>query len=287
MEHFKTPALFGNRFWIPGNFGTPDPSIPTLALGPAANTTVTPVVGATVLTGAAPVTVRGTVIRPAVGALALTGLAPAVSTPQPHLIQPAVGALALTGAAPSLRMPLLIKPAVGALALTGASPALLTPQLLRPTVGALTVTGVQPLVTRLSYIALKPVADLARGNWTASSGPTDPLYPMIDEDIPDEADYIISGFASATPDDAQVQLTPIADPGSNQGYSISYGLKGVEDPNGTVYLYAGATLIKQWDHVAVGPTEEIFERTLTSGEVDAFRAAGGYADPRLTFSAYT
>jgi len=81
-----------------------------------------------------------------------------------------------------------------------------------PFTGAL----VGPTAGTVGQIA-RPIADLAAGGWTTQSGGTTNLYAVLDEDTPDDADYVRSAV-NATNDVLRVSLTslqqPLAGPGT-------------------------------------------------------------------------
>jgi hypothetical protein len=111
-------------------------------------TSITPSVGALVLTGlAASVALSGGASHtrtPSVGALTLSGLQPVQTL---TVAAPITGALTLSGNAATVLRGTVRQPSVGALTLTGQQPTVVLPRTLTPSVGSLTLTGLQASVT--------------------------------------------------------------------------------------------------------------------------------------------
>jgi len=93
-------------------------------------------------------------------------------------------------------------------------PRLLVSQWQQATLGRLAATWplslVGPTAGTVGQIA-RPIADVALGTWTTQSGGTTNLYATLDEDTPDDADYVRSAI-DASNDVLRVSLTALNEP---------------------------------------------------------------------------
>lgn len=141
---------------------TSAPTIGAEEYTPPAGTSVTPAVGALVLTGYAPTIARtlNQSISPAVGALTITGYAPTVTQSGSQAITAGVGALTITGYAPTVARTLnnFVAPAVGAITISGYAPTIAQTanQALTPAAGAIAVTGYAPTIAQSGNQAVAP-----------------------------------------------------------------------------------------------------------------------------------
>ncbi len=168
-----------------------------------------PTKGAATLTGATPSVIAGTVRAPALAALVVAGATPVRL--QADTRTPTKGAAVLSGATPVVASGLYTEPAKGAVVIAGATPIRTVAELRAATKGAIVISGATPgvaITTSAQYGY--PVADIAAGGWTPSTGVD--LYAMVDEhDTADDGDYISSG-ATPVNDLAMLQLTPLSPP---------------------------------------------------------------------------
>ena len=96
---------------------------------------------------------------------------------------------------------------------------------------------------------------------------------MIDEEVKDENDFIVTSSQSL----CEVQLSVGADPFSSTGHKVRYSITAPD--NLVVRLRQGSTTIASWNHTSVSLITE-FEQTLTAEQADAIT---NYADLRLQF----
>lgn len=125
-----------------------------------------------------------------------------------------------------------------------------------------------------AYTYLRPSADISTGAWTPSTGST--LYGVLDEIVPDDADYIQTLTASS----CEVQLSASSPPPTRDNHTINYRLlagSGII----VVTLKCGSTTIKSWNHTLTGSVQGI-SQTLTNAEASSIT---NYADLRVAFTA--
>ena len=122
---------------------------------------------------------------------------------------------------------------------------------------------------------LVPTADVSAGLWTPSSGSD--LYPMLDESVVDESDYIIASSQTY----CEVKLATGVTPSVKTGHVVRYQLQS-SNCGIRVSLRQGASIIVQWDHYVVTSTP--FEQTLTTEQADSIT---NYADLRISFEVIT
>jgi hypothetical protein len=109
-----------------------------------------------------------------------------------------------------------------------------------------------------------------------------PLYPSIDEGIPNDADYIQSAQAPAS-DTCQVRLSnPVGGVAEPFGISYRYGKFFSPQIDLTVTLLQGVTTIKSWTHTDIPATPVTVRQVLTSGE---FATITDFTDLYLRFTA--
>ena len=242
--------------------------------------------GALTLTGYAPTVLfdeNRTIAVPA-GSLTLTGYAPTVVVTDHKTIAVPAGALTLTGYAPTVLVNADQTIAVpkGELTLTGYAPSVLITdhKTIAVPKGTLELAGYAPTVRVYPYTAVRPDADTTPGDWLPSSAGSD-LYAMIDEETTDDADYIYTESAST----CRMSLGTMADPGVNYGHVFTYRIKGNGSATILARVGASATTVVEYTHASAAASLTTHSQTLTSGEVDTFRAAGGYADGWIEFEA--
>ena len=87
-------------------------------------------------------------------------------------------------------------------------------------------------------------------------------------------------------DIAELQFPNVQSPNANTNHTISYRIKGDATTVLTVSLIAGdgTTVVKTWTHNPAPPTFTQYDQTLTTGEADAW-AAAGYPGSRLRLTA--
>lgn len=129
-----------------------------------------------------------------------------------------------------------------------------------------------------------PTSDVSIGGWTTDAGGTTDLYQSIDESSSSDSDYVRSDLVSS-PDTYIVGMRPFADPGVDTGHTIRLRQRKDSAAGDTtdldVTLTAGTWPVRTETYDDIDETINAVTFTLTSEEVDDFRAHGGYADPRL------
>ena len=105
----------------------------------------------------------------------------------------------------------------------------------------------------------RPEADISAGPWLPSAG-TD-LFAMIDEEVASTADYIYT----TSPGECLISLSDTAYPGGAT-QTFSFQAKSTTSSTITVTLKQGSTVIASWSQ-ALTPTDTIYARSLTSGEI--------------------
>lgn len=127
---------------------------------------------------------------------------------------------------------------------------------------------------------LRPVSDAAAGGWTTQAGGTTNLYAVLDEDAPDDADYLRSSPSPASPDVAEVAFAASGDPGVGYGHVLTY--RYGKDAAGdridlTVSLVEGTTVIASWTHTDVPAGWTDATQVLTTTQADAITNYGALA----------
>lgn len=128
----------------------------------------------------------------------------------------------------------------------------------------------------------RPIADVSAGSWTTDTGASTNLYQTLDESSFSDADYVQSSTTS-DPDELIISMRPFADPAVNTGHVVR--LREWKDSASgdvrdlDVIVEAGPD---HWPvHTealdAIDQTANAITITLTSDEVDEFRAHSGYA----------
>lgn len=146
-----------------------------------------------------------------------------------------------------------------------------------------------PLFVQIQLAA--PISDVTLGSWegvpagspTEVGSPTE-LWPMIDEVVADDADYIQS-VLTPTNDTCEVLLTSLSDPIIHTGHIVRYRYNKQFDAGQidlTVKLMQGGTEIASWSHSDISVTLVTAEQTLTGAQVNAIT---DYTDLRLRFTA--
>jgi hypothetical protein len=136
-----------------------------------------------------------------------------------------------------------------------------------------------------SLVIYRPGSDIASGGWTNNDGAASPLFSRVDEVVEDDADYIQSAV-NPSADIAEIQFQNVQPPSLNTNHTISYKIKGDASTPLVVDLIAGngSTIVKTWTHNPAPSTYTRYDRTLTTGEADAW-AAAGYPGSRLRLTA--
>jgi hypothetical protein len=130
---------------------------------------------------------------------------------------------------------------------------------------------------------LPPTSDLANpGVWTVA-----PLYPKIDEDVPDDSDYISSPMSPATSSTATVGMAPGGFAGSTDDHRVRYRFKknqtGGDRIDFTVHLLCAGTEITAWTHTDVsGAGWVTAEQLLTNAQAAAIT---DYSQLQIEFEA--
>lgn len=150
----------------------------------------------------------------------------------------------------------------------------LSPVVVTPDSVAVSITAYSPSVVLSEWIY--PTADISAAAWLPSTGSN--LYTVIDEVIPDDADYI---YAEALAGVCEIRLGTASDPLLSTGHAVSYRIwRDSGGPNLNVHLYCGATLIASWNHASVPTTPTTYEQELSVAEADSIT---DYSDLRLRF----
>jgi hypothetical protein len=146
--------------------------------------------------------------------------------------------------------------------------------------------GDAPTEQKFSPQYARPDEDIGVTVWTTQSGGTTGLYLTIDETTPNDSDYVRSETDPVT-STYEVGLSPVTDPSVQGGHQWSYRYRktGSVQVDLKVRLQAADTVIKTITHTNIGTSWVTNEYLMTSAEVDSFRSAGGYADPRIEFEA--
>jgi hypothetical protein len=129
------------------------------------------------------------------------------------------------------------------------------------------------VATRLHYWAIgastqaaRPDADVSAGGWGAA-----PLWSKLDEELPDDADHVMSASPPAG-DAYEVSLSPLGDPGVSTGHVLRWRAQAdLVGPVVTVTpaLYQGATLIATLTPRVLGEAFTTYEDTLSGAQADA------------------
>ncbi len=130
-----------------------------------------------------------------------------------------------------------------------------------------------------------PSADISLGGWTPSAGgsPTE-LWPMIDEETADDADFIQSVLTPSN-DTCEVRLQALGDPAVSTGHVVRYRYSksfAAGRVDLTVKLMDGATEIASFTHSDISTTDTQADQTLSAAQADSI---SDYGDLRLRFTA--
>lgn len=135
------------------------------------------------------------------------------------------------------------------------------------------------VLTLLPPQLLYPVSDVTDGNWTNELGSNTNLYDSLDEESPNDSNYIQSE-CSPVNSPVVVKLGNAIDPNDSSGHILRYRIERyLEDSyerDITTQLRQGyvnesdmGTLIAQWIDSDIGDTITTIEKSLTSGEADS------------------
>jgi hypothetical protein len=249
--------------------------LPTRAAGGGA--TIAVPVGAIITEGAAPsvTTTAHKTVAPALGSAVIEGLNPAIEVSVANAVQPNVGTVHAEGKAPDLIVSLTAQPAQGAIVVEGAAP-LLRSDIIVP-LGAAVVAGFEPLVSVGLPQRVRPASDIAANGWLPSSGSD--LYAMLDEETPDDDDYIYSPTNPST-ETFEVKFASAVDPVLHSGHEIAVRLQAVnEDTAFDLYLMQGTDVLDSWTEDVL-LTDNATTRTHVLSEAMA-AAITDYSDLRL------
>ncbi len=125
----------------------------------------------------------------------------------------------------------------------------------------------------LSVRYARPIADVSAGAWTPSSGSD--LYAMLDEETASDADYVLTGSASAF----EVKLAPL-DPSAATAHTLRWRVPDGFSPVGslTITLREGASTEIAVVYSGTVTADTDYSYTLTAGEVAAI---SDYTDLRV------
>lgn len=171
-----------------------------------------------------------------------------------------------------------IFPAAAALQLAATTPRL---NITLPAAGSLALTTTTPIVNAET---LFPVSDASTGTWTNESGGL-PLWPSIDETVPDDADYIQSA-QSPVNDLCKIGLSAPPDTLTNP-FNIFYRIKKDitgDQINLTVALLQGATQIASWTHANLSTAPVTVQQILTAPQLASI---SDFTNLFVTFDAST
>jgi hypothetical protein len=130
--------------------------------------------------------------------------------------------------------------------------------------------------TALEPTELAPNADVVVGVWTPSTGAD--LYPMIDESVPSDDDYIYTTSVGS----CAVAFESTTDPGTDSGHLLRYRAKGNGSSGLIVRLKEGTTTIETWTHSLLPSTFTSYEQSVTPSN---FSAITDFTSLRLEFEA--
>jgi len=130
-------------------------------------------------------------------------------------------------------------------------------------------------------VIVNPISDISSGTWSIV-----PLYPKIDETIPDDSDYI---YSSADPinDPCEFLLGSEQDPNTSIDHILSYrysrsGTTG--QLNLTVQVVEGTTIIATWTHTNINTGWLDAQQTLSESQANSIT---NYSNLRIRFTANT
>lgn len=112
------------------------------------------------------------------------------------------------------------------------------------------------------YVAQAPIYDVSDGAWLNELGGTN-LTASIDEDAPDDADYIRSEDNPAS-SSCEIALGPnLVNPGDELIVEYRLGKSGTSQVDLTVALMQGASTITTWTHTNVSATPTTISQSVT------------------------
>jgi len=152
----------------------------------------------------------------------------------------------------------------GAYALAGQAATLLLARVMSADAGVYALAGQDATITHGGTTATvgRPTSDASNTGWTASAGSD--LYAMLDEVVPDAADYIVT---TATGSICEVALNTTAYPGT-AAQKLSYRASSSTGNSVIVRLKEGATTIRSETQVLTA-SDTLYEITLTAPEIAA------------------
>lgn len=224
------------------------------------------------------------IISAAQGSYALTGQAAGLQ--HSYTLAAGQGTFSLTGQAAAFVHGYELTAAFGTYALTGNAAGVTAARILIAAQGNYVLSGQAATLLHLAHA--RPISDVAIGGWKTYLGGTTNLYQMIDEQIPDDADYIkSSNIESGQDDTTKFGLASRTDPQTPDNHTVSARLRktpvsGSLTTNCVVSLYQGVTLIAEWTESNVGTDWVTVEHTLTAGQANSIT---DYSALRLHFKA--
>jgi hypothetical protein len=126
--------------------------------------------------------------------------------------------------------------------------------------GTADATGKTATITNAAPTIGRPSSDISTGAWVPSTGST--LYPMLDEETPDDLDYISTTTLNTT---CKLNLNATQYPGS-ASQQLSVRASSSTGNGLRIVLKDGLTAVKTQD-ITLTPTLTTYPLTLTAGEI--------------------
>lgn len=204
-------------------------------------------------------------VATAVATLAANGQSPSVGGQ--NTVSAALASLALSAETGRANRLLDILCQVGSLVATGEDFTTKSTRIIAQSTGA--INGLNALIAGQAADAridtkqyMYPAAIIVRGDWLTDDGSPNSLWERIDEDTPDDSDYIKSARDPAS-SVVVFKLSGALDPGYHTNHILKYryAREGLDAGDVTVQLREGyvsegspGTLIAEWTHTNVGTT---------------------------------
>lgn len=119
----------------------------------------------------------------------------------------------------------------------------------------------------------RPIQDIVTGGWSEDDGTTTTIFDQIDEEVPDDVDYIRSSQAPVSPDVYACKLSPLVDPVQSAGHIIRF--RYGKDTSGGAAM--SLTIQLRQAYVNEGNQGTLIATVFNATDIAVFPVAGSYA----------
>jgi hypothetical protein len=175
-------------------------------------------------------------------------------------ITASLGAATAAGLTAALEVAYTLAANLGTADATGKTATITANETLAATIGQAIAQGYTATISSAVPTIGRPSSDISAGAWVPSTGST--LYPMLDEETPDDLDYISTTTLNTT---CKLNLNATQYPGS-ASQQLSVRASSSTGNGLRIVLKDGATTVKTQD-LTLTPTLTTYPLTLTAGEI--------------------